>query len=314
MNDQPGRPQGLTFEDTPDEPPEHPEGSSEEGPPGIDRAAFGLWLRRQREMRSISLREIADASKISFRYLEALEDERFDLLPAPVFARGFLRQYARYVGLDADEVVNYFLQAQGREPDEASSSSAPVAASANNWTTGLVLAILVVGFLGIVFLLSYQAREREQIRSEPPPIVAPIPEPTAPRAPAPTEIESSPAVASEPLLAREPDEEGPDEAEIEQAAPPLLLVLDFLQDCWVEAKSDENATTSQLYVQGESLRLEAQKRIQIKLGRADGVRAELNGTPIPVESSPGSDVARLDIDLEDAAAMRARDRPPENLP
>ena len=51
-------------------------------------------------MREISLREIAERTKISLRYLEALEEDRFDLLPAPVFAQGFLREYARYVGLN----------------------------------------------------------------------------------------------------------------------------------------------------------------------------------------------------------------------
>ena len=49
-------------------------------------------------MREISLRDIAERTKISLRYLEAMEADRFDLLPAPVFAKGFLREYARYVG------------------------------------------------------------------------------------------------------------------------------------------------------------------------------------------------------------------------
>ena len=75
------------------------------GRPPWDRGAeaetgtFGAWLRRQREMREISLRDIAERTKISLRYLEAMEEDRFDLLPAPVFAKGFLREYARYVGL-----------------------------------------------------------------------------------------------------------------------------------------------------------------------------------------------------------------------
>src|SRR5215212_9772661 len=83
-------------------------------------AAFGDWLRRQREMREISLRDIADRTKISLRYLQAMEDDRFDLLPAPIFAKGFLREYARYVGLNPDEVVNHYLsvQQQGAAQDE----------------------------------------------------------------------------------------------------------------------------------------------------------------------------------------------------
>src|SRR5688500_7856360 len=71
--------------------------------------SFGTWLRRQREMRGVDLRDIAERTKISLRYLEAMEEDRFDILPAPIFAKGFLREYARHVGLSPDEVVNHFL-------------------------------------------------------------------------------------------------------------------------------------------------------------------------------------------------------------
>src|SRR5688572_25847284 len=72
-----------------------------------ETGSFGDWLRRQREMREINLRDIAERTKISLRYLQAMEADRFDLLPAPIFAKGFLREYARYVGLSPDEVVNH---------------------------------------------------------------------------------------------------------------------------------------------------------------------------------------------------------------
>ena len=58
-----------------------------------ESGSFGDWLRRQRELREISLRDIAERTKISLRYLEAMEADRFDLLPAPIFAKGFLREY-----------------------------------------------------------------------------------------------------------------------------------------------------------------------------------------------------------------------------
>src|SRR3954465_2437616 len=77
-----------------------------------DSGSFGDWLRRQRELREISLRDIAERTKISLRYLEAMEADRFDLLPAPIFAKGFLREYARYVGLSPDDVVNHYLSVQ----------------------------------------------------------------------------------------------------------------------------------------------------------------------------------------------------------
>src|SRR5436305_13062706 len=89
--------------------------------------SFGTWLRRQRELREISLRDVADRTKISLRYLEAMEEDRFDLLPAPVFAKGFLREYARYVGLSPDEVVNHWLAVQPSEEGERPADPSPAA-------------------------------------------------------------------------------------------------------------------------------------------------------------------------------------------
>jgi len=71
-------------------------------------ASFGEELRREREIRSISLREIADATKISTRFLEAIERNDHKTLPAPAFTRGFVRAYARYLGLNAEEMVNRY--------------------------------------------------------------------------------------------------------------------------------------------------------------------------------------------------------------
>jgi flagellar biosynthesis protein FlhG len=60
----------------------------------------GADLKRFRESRGITLREIATASKVGIRYLEYIEAERKEVLPAPVYLRGFVQEYARVVGLD----------------------------------------------------------------------------------------------------------------------------------------------------------------------------------------------------------------------
>src|SRR6478609_6959230 len=77
-------------------------------PPQSELASFGEELRREREIRGISLKEIADATKISKRFLEAIERNDHKTLPAPVFTRGFVREYARYLGLNAEEMVNRY--------------------------------------------------------------------------------------------------------------------------------------------------------------------------------------------------------------
>jgi len=70
--------------------------------------AFGENLRREREMRGIGLQEISQATKIGARMLDAIETERFERLPGGVFNRAFVRQYARYLGLDEEHVVADF--------------------------------------------------------------------------------------------------------------------------------------------------------------------------------------------------------------
>src|SRR5438309_5947630 len=75
--------------------------------------AFGENLRREREMRGVSLAEISQATKIGARMLDAVETERFERLPGGVFNTAFVRQYARYLGLDEDRVVAEFNAVSG---------------------------------------------------------------------------------------------------------------------------------------------------------------------------------------------------------
>jgi hypothetical protein len=72
-------------------------------------ASFGEELKRERELRDISLKEIAEATKVSIRFLEALEQNNFDILPGGIFNRGFIRAYARFIGVDGEEMVNSYL-------------------------------------------------------------------------------------------------------------------------------------------------------------------------------------------------------------
>ena len=70
-----------------------------------DDVRLGVLLREARRRRGLTLADVHRDTRINPDYLEALEDERWSDLPAPVYARGFLRSYARYLGLDAPEVV-----------------------------------------------------------------------------------------------------------------------------------------------------------------------------------------------------------------
>jgi cytoskeleton protein RodZ len=76
-----------------------------------EMGAFGEGLRREREMRDISLDEIAATTKIGTRLLRALEEEQFDLLPGGIFNKGYVRAYAKYVGIDEEKAIVGYLQA-----------------------------------------------------------------------------------------------------------------------------------------------------------------------------------------------------------
>jgi cytoskeleton protein RodZ len=75
--------------------------------------SFGERLRREREMRGVSLDDIAACTKIGTRLLRALEEEHFQLLPGGIFNKGFVRAYAKYLGLNEDEAVADYLEAAG---------------------------------------------------------------------------------------------------------------------------------------------------------------------------------------------------------
>ena len=83
-------------------------------------SSFGETLRRERELRQISLREIAEATKINLRYLDALERDDFRHLPGGVFNKGFVRAYAQFIGIDPETMVMAYLEEDGRQQARAS--------------------------------------------------------------------------------------------------------------------------------------------------------------------------------------------------
>ncbi len=83
-----------------------------------EMGTFGERLRREREMRDISLDDISANTKIGTRLLRALEEEQFDQLPGGIFNKGYVRAYAKYVGIDEEQAVADYLQAAQQSPNE----------------------------------------------------------------------------------------------------------------------------------------------------------------------------------------------------
>jgi len=102
-------------------------------------------------MRGVSLEEISAATRISTRFLEAIENEQWEQLPGGVFNRGFIRSIARFLGLDEDSLVaEYALETQAES--ENVSAAPPLAEIPRNWRP---LALFLAGLLLAVGLLAY---------------------------------------------------------------------------------------------------------------------------------------------------------------
>jgi cytoskeleton protein RodZ len=273
-----------------------------------ESGSFGDWLRRQREVREISLRDIADRTKISLRYLEAMEADRFELLPAPIFAKGFLKEYARYVGLSPDDVVNHYLSvhhpeelADPKEDTKVRPRPKPVDAGQppvrRNWSWGLLLALAGLILLVVVALFAYFADHHRQEQKPRPGATSQAPPTTVPAAqtqPMPAQVSLQPAApAAQPQPAAAP-------------SAPIEVSLDFAKECWVEAVTDGKTRRSELHIQGESLQLEAEKSISLTLGNAGAVDVQVNGYPLELNKKEGDVVKDLVIDLNTVQALKAK--------
>ena len=114
----------------------------------------GAMLTATREEHGLSIADVAQALKLTQRQVEALETERFDLLPGVAFARGFLRNYARFLGLDPDPLLAALAQTDGVGSPEL----APVCNAEGTMPTGdgglrpsaLPIAVLAILLLGVV--------------------------------------------------------------------------------------------------------------------------------------------------------------------
>lgn len=113
---------------------------------------LGETLQRARQARGLTLEEVERDTRISRHYLAALENENFGLLPAPVYARGFLRTYARYLGLEPANLLPLFPVGY---VDEPVLQPWPKVATPMTWPSSGLLAGGVVGVLILIVVLLY---------------------------------------------------------------------------------------------------------------------------------------------------------------
>jgi len=108
------------------------------------KGTFGERLKHERELREVSPNEIVVATRISLRFLEALENEDWDKLPGGVFNRGFVRAIARFLGLDEEKLLAEYDLARGDQAPEFVSPENRIPQTSKWLLVGFVLGGLVV--------------------------------------------------------------------------------------------------------------------------------------------------------------------------
>ncbi len=81
------------------------------------KETFGEYIKRERQLRQITLEEVADGTKIAIHMLRAIEADKWEDLPAEVFTRGFVKSYAEYIGLVPEDVLLRYEEERAKERD-----------------------------------------------------------------------------------------------------------------------------------------------------------------------------------------------------
>jgi len=247
---------------------------------------FGGELKRERQIRGISLEEISSATKISVRLLSALERGDVKQLPAPAFTRGFIRAYSTHLGIDADEKVNAYLADLTGEPhDEAAPKRARPRSRfwrGRRGNAGLMVAFVAGVLLVLGFMWNPQRRERERPTAK---IVPPRAMPVAFK---------NVAISNEPTPLLQAAPLAPVAVKVGSAAP-ISLKLEFEEDSWAKIDADGSTVLSGVVHRGEIRSLEAKAGFRVTLGNAGGVRVSVDGRALDRLGASGEVVRDLPL-------------------
>ena len=279
----------------------------------------GESLRRARLKRSLALEEISQELEISTRFLQAIESDQYDKLPGGVFARSFVRQYARLLGLDEEEIAGRMQQALGSVEEVPQFAEKPKLAGGApiqvpkvdewetvgdkrfRWSGWLSAAVLVAVMLICSAVYAWMQRPKAPVIAQavvpvqspaqsaavPAPVAA-QPEP-APNAAAPpvtaAESAASPVRTDEPKpVEQKPLEPKPAAAEARVTAPnpdaTVHVEISAEEAVWVLARTDGKYSFSATMEAHSTRTVEGVKDVTLRLGNAGGVTIALNGKPV----------------------------------
>jgi cytoskeletal protein RodZ len=286
---------------------------------------FGEELKRTRELKEVSREQLAAATKVSPRQIEALEIGRFDLLPALVFARGFVRSIALFLKVDADALVEEFARLHREWSAEQAETLAPTspsgavprlsrprrAVSTDTTVRGLAIAAaLALATAGAALLKSRAgappvsaptggSAARERAESGPASIGIPPSIAKATVALPPAGAETSDAALHPPAAPPRADAEP---AAVPVSSPPaasaggVTLTLTFQEDCWTELYADGKKVAVETFRKGTSREFSGFQKYTLTLGNAGGVQVTVNGRSMRPLGQSGQVVRNVVID------------------
>jgi cytoskeleton protein RodZ len=283
---------------------------------------LGGLFRQTRERQRLSLEQIASRTRIQQRHLEALEEENFASLPAKVFVKGFVRSYARSLGLDEDKAIQLFLTCSSdfydRTQEEQQHIQVTLQAAHRkrfNWSL-VVIIFLIIG--GVIFYLlpeeqetlpltpeseaplSLNEKEKEiildpspSIEELPPTPDVPVEMPVEPTFSPSSNITPSP-IPPEPSPKPPPSSVSPPTKELGSDGI-LVLEIEATQLTWVVVQSDDQAPHEALLQPGQKSIWKANTQYLLTLGNAAGVVIRLNGELQGPFGKPGQVVRDIRI-------------------
>lgn len=284
----------------------------------------GERLAEARRLKQISLPDVARQLHLDEPRVQALEENRFDVLGAPVFAKGYLRKYAKLVGVPVDDVMaDYYLlnRATGAPPVVGPPRDVPRDFDASRWIVALlvIIAIAAVVFwwmqrtpLDVPLLSGGGETATEAVREAE---RAPTTEARAgsPADTADTDLEAS----VPPAPALEPDEAAPavpESAESAESAPPdagpagnaappaatggdVTLRLAFSGECWTEiTAADGRRLFFELGTAGRTVTVSGRPPLDVLIGNENNVAITVDGRPYTVaEANRRGNTARFTV-------------------
>ncbi len=278
----------------------------------VDFDSLGTYLRQERERQQVALQDVAESTKIQRKFLEALEHDAYDQLPAEPFVMGFLRAYAQYLALDPAMVLAAYRSlhrhAGATEVLPIPPPVSPPPPARRPFGRRGVLAVVSVIVLGFIWYEVWRSQQSSPTVTSFPAAVA-LPGPDTPRvanarapvAPVP-EILRGPASAtpSDPLGRPELRQGFPTTAGVSEAAPlpppvntqatpaptsALLLEAKAQSDTWLGIEIDGGKRLNVLLTAGKSAQWEAQERFRVTVGNTRGTHLTLNGQEMTLQAS-----------------------------